>query len=149
MACPRECEVALAAFVWLFSTVCFQMCSQIACPRRGKVTLVAFFLLFSTAHLQMACPRGCKVALAAFVFLHSACSNASSKRLHKKLHNHIDCICLTYLHCVFANVSSYVGMQSHNGCNYLTSLFCAFSNVSSNCLPENRHIHLAFSSVCF
>ena len=93
-------------------------------------------------------PRGCKFALAAFVFLHSACSNASSKRLHKKLHNHIDCICLTYLHCVFANVSSYVRMESQNGCNYLTSLFCAFSYVSSNCLPENRHINLAFLSAC-
>ena len=37
-----EGKVTLVAFVWLFSTVRFQMCPQIACLRRGKVTLVAF-----------------------------------------------------------------------------------------------------------
>ena len=39
----RRGLVALITFVWLFSTVCFQMCSQIACLRRDKVTLVGFF----------------------------------------------------------------------------------------------------------
>ena len=35
-------KVALVAFVWLFSTVCFQMSPQIACLGRSKVTLVAW-----------------------------------------------------------------------------------------------------------
>ena len=39
--------VALAAFVWLISTVRFQMSPQIACLRRCIVTLVAFVWLFS------------------------------------------------------------------------------------------------------
>ena len=31
-------KVTLVTFVWLFSTVCFQMCPQITCPRRCIVT---------------------------------------------------------------------------------------------------------------
>ena len=42
IACLWGCKVTLVAFVWLFSTVRFQMCSQMACTRRGIVTLVAF-----------------------------------------------------------------------------------------------------------
>ena len=34
----RAGKVALVAFVWLFSSVCFQMSPQMACLRRGKVT---------------------------------------------------------------------------------------------------------------
>ena len=146
IACMRRGIVALITFVWLFSTVCFQMCSQIACPRRGKVTLVAFFyfsplcifkwparedakshwlhLFFSTVRVQMrpqnVYTRSCIITLIAFVWLISTvCSQMSPH------------------------------MWGCTGCNYLTSLFCAFSNVSSNCLPENRHINLAFSSLCF
>ena len=37
---------ALRTFVWLFSTVCFQMCPQIACHWGCKVALVAFVWLF-------------------------------------------------------------------------------------------------------
>ena len=37
---------ALRTFVWLFSTVCFQMCPQIACQWGCKVALVAFVWLF-------------------------------------------------------------------------------------------------------
>ena len=65
----------MVTFVWLFSTVYFQMCPQIACPRRGIVTLVAFVWLFSTVHFQM-CPkiawiRAGKVTLVVFVQLFS------------------------------------------------------------------------------
>ena len=42
----RGCIVTLVAFVWLFSTVYFQMFPQIACPRRGIVSLVAFVWFF-------------------------------------------------------------------------------------------------------
>ena len=73
MAWLSWCKVTLVTFVWLFFTVCYQMCLQMACMRRGIVTLVAFVWPFSTVRFQMtpqiACPRGCKVALAAFVCL--------------------------------------------------------------------------------
>ena len=67
--------VALVAFVWLFSTVDFQMCFQIACLWRRIITLVAFVWLFSTVSFQM-CPQsagiwGCIVTLVAFVRLFS------------------------------------------------------------------------------
>ena len=61
MAWFRIYIVTLVAFVWLFSTVCFQMCPQTVCLKRGKVALVAFVRLFSTMRFQMclqiACPR--------------------------------------------------------------------------------------------
>ena len=67
--------VTLAAFVWLFSTVRFQMCPQVACLRRSIVTLVTFVWLFSTVRSQMfpqiACMRRSIVALVAFVWLFS------------------------------------------------------------------------------
>ena len=69
----RMQKVTLVAFVWLFSTVRFHVCPQIACPRESKVTLVAFVQLFSSVcfHVspQMAWPWGCKVTLVAFVSL--------------------------------------------------------------------------------
>ena len=43
----------MVAFVQLFSTVCFQMCPQIACLKRGKVTLVAFVWLFPVVCFHM------------------------------------------------------------------------------------------------
>ena len=70
--------VALVAFVWLFSTVCFQMSPQIACPRRGIVTLVAFVWPFSAVRFQMTlqitCLKGNKVALVEFAWLFSTVS---------------------------------------------------------------------------
>ena len=66
-------KVALVAFVWLFSTVCFQMSPQIACLGRSKVTLVAFL---SIVHFQKytwnVCFSGEIVALMAFVWFLSA-----------------------------------------------------------------------------
>ena len=49
----RGCIIALAAFVWLFSAVYFQMCPWMACMWGGKVTLIAFVWLFSALHFQM------------------------------------------------------------------------------------------------
>ena len=51
-------------------------------------------------------------------------------------------IYLTFLHCVFSNVSSncwYGGMKTHTGCICLAFLRCVFSNASSNCLAERMH----------
>ena len=91
----RFIKVALVAFVWLFSTVYFQMCPQAVFPRWCKVTLCVFkwFLkplavcyldVFSKCLLRrmhyhtnctccflLACQGGCKVTLTAFVCLFS------------------------------------------------------------------------------
>ena len=68
----RRCIFTLFAFVWLFSTVSFQMNPQIACPKGCKVALAAFVCLFSTVYFQMfpqiACPRRGIVSLVAFVW---------------------------------------------------------------------------------
>ena len=45
-----HCIATLVAFVWLFSTVCFQMSLQITCSWRGKVALVTF--VFSRVFFQ-------------------------------------------------------------------------------------------------
>ena len=74
MACHRWCIITLVASVWLFSTVSFQMPSQIVMGR-GIVTKVAFVWLFPTVFFQMspqiACLWRCKVTLVAFVWLFS------------------------------------------------------------------------------
>ena len=49
----RGCKVTSVAFVWLFSTVCFQMCPQIARLRGCIVALVAFVWLFSVVDFKM------------------------------------------------------------------------------------------------
>ena len=59
--------VELVAFVWLFSTMCFQMSPQIACLRGCKVTFVAFVWLFSTVYFQM-----CRI-VTLVAFLSSTC----------------------------------------------------------------------------
>ena len=44
--CWRGCKVTLVIFFWLFSIVRFPMCPQIACPRECIVALAAFVLTF-------------------------------------------------------------------------------------------------------
>ena len=48
ITCLIRCIITLVAFVWLFSTVCYQMPRQMACLRICIITLVAFVQLFST-----------------------------------------------------------------------------------------------------
>ena len=71
--CIRGCKVTLIAFVWLFSTVFFQMSHQMAWLRGCIITLVAFVWLFSSVcfqmSLQMARVSGYIHALVAFVHL--------------------------------------------------------------------------------
>ena len=60
------------------------------------------------------------------------------------MHNHTGCICLSFLHCAFSNVSSSClpeMMQNHTGCICLTFLHCVFSNVSSKNLNQSMHNH--------
>ena len=74
----RAGKVALVAFVWHFSTMCFQMSPQCAYMKRCIVTLVAFVCLFSTVCYQMspqcACMRGSIVTLVAFVWFYDIVS---------------------------------------------------------------------------
>ena len=44
-------------------------------------------------------------------------SNASPKRLHKRMQNHIGCICLTFVQCVFSNVSSNANCVLEQSCD--------------------------------
>ena len=79
-----------------------------------------------------------------------AFSNVSSSGLPKR--SHIGCVFMTFLRCVFSNVSSknlHKRMQSHIGCICWTFCHCVFSNVSSNCLPEKRHSHIGCTCLTF
>ena len=77
------------AFVWHFSTVCFQMSPQMICLRRCIVTLVAFVWLLSCACFQI-CLWSARIGagiftLGAFVWLFSTvcflmCSQIDSPR---------------------------------------------------------------------
>ena len=51
----RGCKVTLVAFVWLFSSVYFQMCHQIACLRfvANRVFPLSSLLLFMTMMITM------------------------------------------------------------------------------------------------
>ena len=51
MACMSRGIITLVAFIWFFSTVCFQMHHQIACMRGCILTLVAFVWPLSLATL--------------------------------------------------------------------------------------------------
>ena len=69
------------------------------------------------------------------------CLRVFSKLLHKKRQNHIDNICLTFLHCAFSNVfSKLLHKKRQNRIDYicLTSLQCVFSKGFSNHLPDMR-----------
>ena len=58
----KKMQSHINAFVWLCSTVCFQMFPRIVCTKRSITTLVALIWLFSTGYYQMvpqsACIRG-------------------------------------------------------------------------------------------
>ena len=64
------------------------------------------------------------------------------------MHSHTGCICLSFLHCVFSNVSSNClleWMQSHIGCIYMIFLQCVFSNVSSKRLHAKMYSHTGYT----
>ena len=78
IAVQRRCEVKLAAFISLSSTVCYQMSPQIAYSERMQSHASCFskkkiFWVFSNVP-KIACPRGYKVTLAAFVGFFSTMS---------------------------------------------------------------------------
>ena len=73
IACLRGCIITMVAFVWLYSTMNFQVSPQIACLRGCVITLVAFVWLFTKMCFQMSLQtsniRWCKVTLIAFFWL--------------------------------------------------------------------------------
>ena len=57
-------------------------------------------------------------------FLDCVFSNVSSNFLPEKRHSHIGCICLALLHCAFSNVSSnYLLVRMHNHTGYICLSF--------------------------
>ena len=64
--------------------------------------------------------------------------------LDQSMHSHIGCTCLTFLHCVFSNVSSNglpEWLRSHTDCICLIFLHCVFSNVFSKHLHKKMQSH--------
>ena len=136
----------------------FHVFSQIVCPQGGKVTLIAFVWLFSTVGFQMAPQstwvRACIVTLVSILWFFLKCeySDVFSNCKPERMQSHIGCIYFAFHHCGFSNVSSNilaVRMQSHIGCICLTFLHCVFSNVSSNRLLELMHNHTSCISLIF
>ena len=136
LACLRGCKITQVAFVWLFSTVHFQMPLQMTGFDGCKVTLVAFVIFFSMG-FQMRPHRtwinACIVALVTFVWLFSTvCFQMASDRAC------MDWCKVTLIAFVrlFSNVCPQMASDSlpdriHNctGCICLTFLHCVFSNV--------------------
>ena len=152
IACLRRSIVTLVAFVWVFSTVSFQMSPQIACLRGCKVTLVAFVWLFSAVYFKMtsqaAFHRWCILALVAVIRLFSS---VFSNGLHEKRHSHIGCICLIYFHCKLFS-SGFLHLhplkQSHNFpfvwlplCVVLCANGCFKLSQIHHCLLQCRVFH--------
>ena len=136
----RAYIVALVAFVWLFSTVRFQMrpCIHIGCICMTFLQCESSNVSSNCLHKRMHNHTGC----ICLIFLHYASSNASLKLLHKRMHSRIGCICLAFPHCVFSNdLLKHVHMRIHNhtGCICLTFLHCVSSNVSSKRLHKRIH----------
>ena len=94
------------------------MCRQSACTKRCRVTLVKLVWLFSTVYFHM----------------------------HKRMRNHILCICSTFLCAVFLNACSkrlHKRMQIHIGYTCLTFPYCAYSkNISLICSQKEMYCHI-------
>ena len=69
--CTRGCKcvITLVTFVWLFSTVCFQMSPQISCLIRYRITLFAFVCFFFTVCFQTSSQMAYNVSFGRFVLL--------------------------------------------------------------------------------
>ena len=68
------------------------------------------------------------------------------------MQSHTGCICLTFPHCAFSNVSLNclpVRMHIHTGCICLTLIHCVFLNVSLNRLLVRMHSHIGCICLTF
>ena len=87
----------------------FHVCPKKVWPVRFIITLIIFvqFCVFSSALLNCLDQRKHNhIGCICVTFLHCASSNESSDGVHKRMHTHTGCICWSFLHCVFSNVSS-------------------------------------------
>ena len=141
IACLRLCIVKLAAFVWLFSTVCFQMSPKTACLRRCIVTLAAFVCLFPLLVLEWVLKLPVWEYAKShwlhlfdfFFFFHYVFTNEPSNQLFQKMHiQRLHFYFLCFLKRFFNVFWNCLKMQSHTDCFCLTFLQCVFSNESSN-----------------
>ena len=148
LACLRGCKVTLITFVQLLSTVCFQVCLQMACSRRGIVTLHAFAWLFSIFKcvLKLSTQKVAKSHwLHLFVFSPLcilecvlkllAWTEAKSHWLHL-----FDFSPLWIFTCVLKSIA-WAEVKSHR--LHLFDFFqCASSCVVSRSLDQSRQIHI-------
>ena len=68
------------------------------------------------------------------------------------MQNHTGCICLSFLHHGFSNVSSNCWdqyIQNHKGCIFLSFPHRAFSYVFSNCLDKRMHSRIGCICLSF
>ena len=97
---------------------------------------------------QIACLREGIFTSAASICHHPLCFAVGKyenlKGLDKTIQSCIVCICLTFLQCVFTNVSSNRQLEimySNINCICLVFLHCAFPNVYSKSLGQHRQSH--------
>ena len=90
--------------------------------------------------------------LVKLVFLYSVFSNALPNCLLDRRHNHIGCICLSFLRCGFLSGSLnclHEEMKSHIGCIGLKFFQCEISNVLLNGIHVRKHGHIGRICLAF
>ena len=92
-------SLGLRTFLWLFSTVRFQMSSQIACLRKGIFAVVAYivkclFKLFAWKDAR-------SHSLNLFGLFPVCFSNVSTNGKTRRMQSHTRCICPIFLHFTF------------------------------------------------
>ena len=126
----RSYQSFIGCICLILFSVCFHMRYQSACQSGCIFTLVAFVWIFSTVIFQVGlrnhCPRGWNITLAAYVLLliHCVFLNGSVNCLYWSMHSHICCLCLTsplgvclicalkaWLHCLHFSIFLYLSIQ--------------------------------------
>ena len=92
-------SLGLRTFLWLFSTVRFQMSSQIACLRKGIFAVVAYivkclFKLFAWKDAR-------SHSLNLFGLFPVCFSNVSTNGKTRRMQSHTRCVCPIFLHFTF------------------------------------------------
>ena len=131
--------ITLVAFVRLFSSVYFQMCSIIWRSRGWTMCPTALGRKEKNCPMYTLC-TGC----ICLTFLHCVISYETSKNLDQSSQTHTGCICLTFPRCVFSNVTSNClpeKRHSHIGCIYLAFLHCVFSYETSKSFDQSRQTY--------
>ena len=146
ITCVNRCIVTPAAFVWVFSSVCFQMSRQNASRKEcvWSHCICAIFLQNEFSNVtsnqptqQMHSRIGCTCK----IFLLVEYLSVSSNELPEQMHSRIDCNCTVCVQTEFSNVSSnglHQKLHSHIHCICMAFLQSEFLNVSSMQMPKQR-----------